>query len=69
MAAKVREAVAARRSADFLVIARTNATDLDEAFRRADAYRRAGADLLLVTWRRSTRPGSPSRGRAASAGR
>ena len=49
MAAKVREAVAARRSPDFVVIARTNATDLDEAARRADAYRQAGADLLLVT--------------------
>ena len=49
MEAKVREAVAARRSADFLVIARTNATDLDEAARRAEAYRRAGADLLLIT--------------------
>jgi len=52
MAAKVREAVAARRSPDFLVIARTNAmraSDMDDALRRGDAYRKAGADLLLLS--------------------
>ena len=48
MAAKVREAVAARRDPEFLVIARTNAHDLDDALARAEAYRAAGADLLLV---------------------
>ena len=48
---KIREAVAARRDPDFIIIARTNAcrTDgIDEALRRAEAYRRAGADMLLV---------------------
>jgi methylisocitrate lyase len=51
MVHKVREAVAARRNPDFLIIARTNACrthDLDEALRRGEAYRRAGADMLLV---------------------
>lgn len=48
---KIREAVAARRDPDFMIIGRTNAcrTDgIDEALRRAEAYRRAGADMLLV---------------------
>ncbi len=51
MVHKVREAVAARRDPDFVIIARTNACrsdGLDEALRRAEAYRRAGADMLLV---------------------
>ncbi|KVQ63003.1 isocitrate lyase/PEP mutase family protein [Burkholderia territorii] len=51
MVEKVRQAVAARRDPDFVIIARTNAcrTDsLDEALRRAEAYKRAGADMLLV---------------------
>jgi 2-methylisocitrate lyase-like PEP mutase family enzyme len=51
MVHKIREAVDARRDPDFVIIGRTNAcrTDgLDEALRRADAYRRAGADMLLV---------------------
>ena len=40
MAAKVREAVAARRSADFLIVGRTNAmraSNLDDALRRGEA--------------------------------
>jgi 2-methylisocitrate lyase-like PEP mutase family enzyme len=48
---KIEQAVAARRDPDFMIIARTNACitdDLDEALRRAEAYRRAGADLLIV---------------------
>jgi 2-methylisocitrate lyase-like PEP mutase family enzyme len=51
MVAKIREAIAARRSRDFLIIARTNATrmhGLDDALQRAEAYRAAGADMLLV---------------------
>ena len=51
MAAKVKEAVAVRRSRDFLVIARTNAirTDgLKDALRRAELYAEAGADVLFV---------------------
>ena len=52
MAAKVREAVAARRSRDFLIVGRTNAvraSDMDDALRRGEAYRRAGADLVLLS--------------------
>src|SRR6267378_1180207 len=52
MAAKVREAVAARRHADFLIIGRTNAvraSTMDDALRRGEAYRKAGADVLLLS--------------------
>lgn len=52
MAAKVKEAVAARRNPEFLVIARTNAvraSDMDDALHRGDAYRKAGADVLLLS--------------------
>jgi len=52
MAAKVKEAAAARRNPDFLIVARTNAiraSSMDDALRRGDAYRKAGADLLLLS--------------------
>ena len=52
MAAKVQEAVAVRRSPAFLIIARTNAmraSNMDDALRRGEAYRKAGADLLLLS--------------------
>ena len=52
MAATVREAVAARRSPDFLIVGRTNAvraSTMDDALRRGEAYRRAGADLVLLS--------------------
>jgi methylisocitrate lyase len=52
MAAKIREAVAARRSPEFLVIGRTNAmraSDMDDALRRGEAYRKAGADVVLLS--------------------
>jgi methylisocitrate lyase len=52
MAAKVKEAVAARRSPEFLIVGRTNAmraSDMDDALRRGEAYRRAGADLVLLS--------------------
>lgn len=51
MVKKIQVAAAARRSADFLIIARTDARTtlgLDEALRRAEAYARAGADILFV---------------------
>jgi 2,3-dimethylmalate lyase len=51
MAAKVAAAVAARRSGDFLIIARTDARaveGLDGALGRARLYRDAGADVLFV---------------------
>ena len=52
MAAKVKEAVAARRSPDFLIVGRTNAmraSTMDDALRRGEAYRQAGADLVLLS--------------------
>ncbi|MFH1137863.1 MAG: isocitrate lyase/PEP mutase family protein [Pseudomonadota bacterium] len=51
MAAKIRAAVDARSSPDFVIIARTDALavhGLDEAVRRAELYRAAGADVLFV---------------------
>ena len=48
---KIRAAVEARRSKDFIVIARTDARamhDLDEAIARANAALEAGADLAFV---------------------
>lgn len=51
MVKKIRVAVAARASRDFLIIARTDARTahgLDEALRRAEAYAEAGADILFV---------------------
>jgi 2-methylisocitrate lyase-like PEP mutase family enzyme len=50
-AMKIRAAAAARATADFQIIARTDArsiSGLDEALRRADAYLNAGADILFV---------------------
>lgn len=52
MVAKVREAVSARRSKEFLIIARTNgvrSSNMDDALRRAEAYRAAGADAIYIT--------------------
>jgi carboxyvinyl-carboxyphosphonate phosphorylmutase len=51
MVAKVKAAVAARRSSEFVIIARTDARaaeGLEAALRRARAYREAGADMLFV---------------------
>ena len=51
MAEKIRAAVEARSSDDFLIIARTDARaveGLDAALRRAQAYREAGADILFI---------------------
>jgi 2-methylisocitrate lyase-like PEP mutase family enzyme len=48
---KIRAAVAARRSQDFFILARTDARGpdgLDEAIRRAESYLRAGADGVYV---------------------
>ena len=49
--ARIRTAVAARASSEFLVIARTDARSvkgMDEAIWRADAFLSAGADILFV---------------------
>jgi 2-methylisocitrate lyase-like PEP mutase family enzyme len=51
MVRKIRVAREARASADFLIIARTDARTthgIDEALRRAEAFARAGADVLFV---------------------
>jgi methylisocitrate lyase len=50
MAAKVRAAVAARKDADFVIMARTDARGVhgfDDAVRRAILYREAGADAIF----------------------
>lgn len=55
MAAKVREAVKARRDPDFVIIARTNGIrgpgGMADAISRARAYREAGADMLYLSVR------------------
>ena len=51
MAAKVREAVRARINPEFVIIARTNgvrSSSMDDALRRAEVYREAGADMLFI---------------------
>ena len=51
MLAKIRAAVAGRRSADFTIIARTDARaieGLDSALERARRYKEAGADVIFV---------------------
>jgi 2-methylisocitrate lyase-like PEP mutase family enzyme len=56
MAAKVKAAVAARRNPDLLIVARTNAvraSNMDDALRRGEAYRKAGADVLLLSMART----------------
>jgi len=55
MVAKIQEAVAARRSDDLVIIGRTNgirASNMDDALTRAEAYRKAGADVLMLGARR-----------------
>jgi 2-methylisocitrate lyase-like PEP mutase family enzyme len=49
--ARIRVAVQARSSRDFLVVARTDARTslgLDEALRRGEAFAKAGADVLFI---------------------
>jgi 2-methylisocitrate lyase-like PEP mutase family enzyme len=50
-AGKIEATMAARRDPDFIIIARTDAAaglGLDEAIRRGEAYRKAGADVVFV---------------------
>jgi 2,3-dimethylmalate lyase len=57
MVAKVAAAVAARRSPEFTIVARTDARaveGLDRALERARRYREAGADMLFVEAPQST---------------
>lgn len=54
MVEKIKAAVAVRRDPDFVIIGRTNADrpdDVNEALRRAEIYKRAGADMLFVLLR------------------
>jgi methylisocitrate lyase len=54
-AERIREAVAARTDPDLVIIGRTNAVrvgGLDDALRRAEAMKRAGADMLFVWGRK-----------------
>ena len=56
MVGKIKAALDARQSDDFLIIARTDArgvTGLDEALRRAESYLAAGADVLFIESPRS----------------
>lgn len=51
MVQKIRELVAARKNPDTLIVGRTNAIrshGLDEALRRAEIYKNAGADMIFV---------------------
>ena len=51
MVEKIKEALAARTDPDLLIVARTNARrlyGLDEALRRGEAFKQAGADMLFV---------------------
>jgi 2-methylisocitrate lyase-like PEP mutase family enzyme len=51
MVEKIKVAVGSRDSSDFLIIARTDARTtlgLEEALRRAEAYAKAGADILFI---------------------
>ena len=45
-AAKIRAAVHARRNPDLVIVARTDAIDVDDAIARASAYVAAGADMI-----------------------
>jgi methylisocitrate lyase len=52
---RIREAVAARTNPDTIIVGRTNAVrvgGMDDALRRAEAMKRAGADLLFVWGRK-----------------
>jgi 2,3-dimethylmalate lyase len=53
---KLKAALEARQSKDFIIVARTDARapmDLHEAIERANAYRKAGADVIFVEAPRS----------------
>lgn len=52
MVEKLQEATAARSDPELVIIGRTNgvrASDMDDALRRAEAYRKAGADVVLLS--------------------
>src|SRR5690606_10359307 len=52
---KIKEAVAARTDPNLIIIGRTNAVrvgGMDDALRRAEAFKKAGADMLFVWGRK-----------------
>ena len=52
MVRKIEEAVAARRDPDFVIVGRTNgirSSSMDDALKRAEAYRKAGADVIMLS--------------------
>lgn len=52
MVAKIEEAVAARRSEEMVLIGRTNgirSSNMGDALKRAEAYRQAGADVIMLS--------------------
>lgn len=52
MVEKIKEAISARTSDELVIVGRTNgirSTDMDDALRRADAYRAAGADVIMLS--------------------
>ncbi len=58
MALKIEVAAEARKSEDFLIIARTDARTslgLDEAIERGKLYRKAGADIVFIESPRAKR--------------
>ena len=55
MVERIKEAIAARTDPNLLIVARTNAIrpyGLDEALRRGEAFKKAGADMLFI-WSRT----------------
>jgi methylisocitrate lyase len=57
MVEKIRVAASARRHRDFLIMSRTDARavyGLEEAIRRSQAYRQAGADMIFIEAPQST---------------
>lgn len=51
MVSKIEEAVAARSDPNLIIIGRTNSlriADMDDALRRGEAYREAGADMIFI---------------------
>ena len=69
MLKKIQEALAARTDPDLVIIARTNARrvgGLDEAMRRAEAFHKAGADMLFCYTRNAGRVAHHRRAAAAA---
>lgn len=56
MVSKITEAVAARTDPNLIIIGRTNSlriADMEEALRRGEAYKKAGADMIFIHTRKA----------------